>query len=188
MHDIDIRTYLQTTFDVEGIGWVNEVTIRDRRIDMVAMIDGVLTGIEIKAQHDTRRRLPAQKQRYKSRFRHLMMVTEESQLDEVLAGLPSCWGIWVATGTPGGITLERKKAPSRAASDPGKAQPKLLVEMMSVSELEAALGLAPDTERHKPELVPLMLKRSVPEIEAVFLAAQQQRKVPKRLQRAIEQP
>lgn len=188
MHDIDIRTYLQATFDVEGIGWVNEVTIRDRRIDMVAMINGVLTGIEIKAQHDKRTRLPAHKQRYKGRFRHLMVVTEESQLDEALAGLPPCWGVWVARETSGGIKLERKKAPARAASDPGKAQPKLLVEMLSVTELEAALGLPPDPERHKPELVPLMLKRSVPDIEAAFLAAQQQRKVSKRLQRAIEQP
>ena len=187
MDDIDIRTSLQATFDAEGIGWVNEVTIRDRRIDMVAMIDGVLTGIEIEAHPATLRRLPVQKRRYTSRFRHLVIATAESQLREVLAGLPPCWGVLVASWTPGGLTLERRKAPARAASDPGKAQPKLLVEMMSVSEIEAALGLAPDAARQKPDLVPLMLKRSVPEIEAAFLTAQQQRKVLKRPQRAIEQ-
>lgn len=137
MHDTEIRNHLHAVFDATGIGYVDEVTFGDRRIDMAAMLDGVLTGIEIKSAQDSLKRLPGQKRRFRSRFRHLVMVTEQKHLAGVLAGLPPWWGIWVADDADDVVTLEYLRAPR----DPDKAKIYLLAQALWVAELEKELGL-----------------------------------------------
>jgi hypothetical protein len=44
-----IRSYLHVRFDKHGAPWVDGVQLRNNRIDMILLVDGVLTGIEIKS-------------------------------------------------------------------------------------------------------------------------------------------
>ena len=170
MHDPDIRSHLHAAFAADGIAYVEEVTVRNNRIDMLAMLDGVLTGIEIKSSCDTLGRLPAQKRAYRSRFRHLIIVTEASHLAGVRAGLPPWWGIWLATAENSDVTLERSAAPARAAGDSGKAQPALLAALLFVAELKAALGLDPDCETRKAALIAQLCEQPIEQLEKLVLA------------------
>ena len=172
MHDTEIRNHLHAVFDATGIDYVDEVTFGDRRIDLAAMLDGVLTGIEIKSAQDSLKRLPGQKRRFRSRFRHLVMVTEQKHLAGVLAGLPPWWGIWVADDADGVVTLEYL----RAARDPHKSKTYLLAQALWVAELEAELGLESGSSLRKPELVQLLVEQGHERVEAALLAAVQARK------------
>ena len=172
MHDTEIRNHLHAVFDATGIDYVDEVTFGDRRIDLAAMLDGVLTGIEIKSAQDSLTRLPGQKRRFRSRFRHLVMVTEQKHLAGVLAGLPPWWGIWVADDADGVVTLEYL----RAARDPHKSKTYLLAQALWVAELEAELGLESGSSLRKPELVQLLVEQGHERVEAALLAAVQARK------------
>lgn len=177
MHDTEIRNHLHAVFDATGIGYVDEVTFGDRRIDMAAMLDGVLTGIEIKSAKDSLKRLPGQKRRFRSRFRQLVMVTEQNHLAGVLAGLPPWWGIWVASEADGVVTLDYLRAPR----DPQKAQAYLLAQALWLAELETELGLKPGGSLRKPELVELLVEQGPERVEAALLAAIQARKSASRL-------
>jgi len=172
MHDTEIRNHLHAVFDATGIGYVDEVTFGDRRIDMAAMLDGVLTGIEIKSAQDSLKRLPSQKRRFRSRFRHLVMVTEQKHLAGVVAGLPPWWGIWVASDVEGIVTLEYLRAPR----DSQKAQAYLLAQALWVAELKAELGLELDSSLRKPALVELLVEQGQERVEAALLTAVQARK------------
>ena len=172
MHDTQIRNHLHSVFDATGIDYVDEVTFGDRRIDLAAMLDGVLTGIEIKSAQDSLKRLPGQKRRFRSRFRHLVMVTEQKHLAGVLAGLPPWWGIWVADDADGVVTLEYLRAPR----DPDKAKIYLLAQALWVAELEKELGLDPGGSLRKPVLVDLLVEQGQERVEAALLAAVQARK------------
>jgi hypothetical protein len=81
MNAPDTRTLLHTHFDKQGAPWVDEIQINKNRIGMVAMVDGVLTGIEIKSGTDTLERLLAQLKAYRSRLRQVIVVIEEKHLD-----------------------------------------------------------------------------------------------------------
>jgi hypothetical protein len=41
MNDPEIRTRLHAHFDKQGAPWVDEITLGKRRVDMVALVDGV---------------------------------------------------------------------------------------------------------------------------------------------------
>lgn len=172
MHDSEIRNHLHSVFTAANVGYVDELTFGDRRIDMAAMLDGVLTGIEIKSAQDSLKRLPGQKRRFRSRFRQLVMVTEQKHLAGVLAGLPPWWGIWVASDLAGVVTLEYLRAPR----DPKKAQAYLLAQALWVAELKAELGLEPGSSLRKPALVELLVEQGQARVEAALLAAVQARK------------
>ena len=46
MNDPEIRTRLHAHFDKQGAPWVDEITLGKRRVDMVALVDGVLTRLD----------------------------------------------------------------------------------------------------------------------------------------------
>jgi hypothetical protein len=108
MNDPEIRTRLHAHFDKLGAPWVDEVAMGKRRIDMVAMVDGVLTGIEIKSGTDTLERLVAQLKAYRSRFRQLIVVIEEEHLESVVAAVPRWCGIWVAEQAGSAVYLKTR--------------------------------------------------------------------------------
>jgi hypothetical protein len=41
MNDPEIRTRLHAHFDKQGAAWVDEITLGKRRVDMVALVDGL---------------------------------------------------------------------------------------------------------------------------------------------------
>ncbi len=83
------------------------------RID-IAVINGKLSGYEIKSESDNLSRLPAQANYYNSIFGKLTLVVANKFLQQSLDIIPDWWGVIVAKrGTRDGIHLERVRPDSR---------------------------------------------------------------------------
>ena len=81
-----------------------------RRIDM-ALVNGELTGYEIKSDMDTLARLTGQAEAYGSVLDRAILVTTERHLEGALAMLPNWWGIIVAYAEQGNVLLETFRNP-----------------------------------------------------------------------------
>lgn len=77
------------------------------RID-IAVINGKLSGIEIKSDTDDLNRLPSQVKLYNSVFNQLSLVITKKHLKSSLALVSDWWGIVVATKGPRGGTCFHK--------------------------------------------------------------------------------
>lgn len=75
------------------------------RID-VAVINGRLSGFELKSNRDTLDRLPSQVELYSRVFDHVFLVAGEKHATRALDLIPAWWGLTVATCTSCGIALE----------------------------------------------------------------------------------
>ena len=81
-----------------------------RRID-VAVINGELTGYEIKSDLDTLTRLADQVNVYSDVFDKAVLVTTDRHLDNALPMLPNWWGITVARTDRDKVVLEEHRQP-----------------------------------------------------------------------------
>jgi hypothetical protein len=178
MNDPEIRTRLHAHFDKLGVPWVDEVAMGKRRIDMVAMVDGVLTGIEIKSGTDTLERLVAQLKAYRSRFRQLIVVIEEEHLESVVAAVPRWCGIWVAEQAGSAVYLKTRGRGCRRPQANRRGRVLELARLLRKAELCAALGVADDGGIARGELAArLVAERSVEEVEGTVLRVLRERKV-----------
>lgn len=174
MNDAEIRARLHAHFDREGSPWVDEVTTTDCRVDMLALVGGVLTGIEIKSGKDTLKRLDRQIANFERRFRQVLVVTEARHAPKVKAAVPGHCGIWVAEETPTGVFLRtRSRALGTRRPQPrGRGNPMRLLWLLRRAELVTALGedpAGPLTKRAAAEL--LRAERSVDAVERLVLDA-----------------
>jgi hypothetical protein len=84
------------------------------RIDL-AVVNGLMSGFEIKSDADTLERLPYQQEIYNRIFDNVVIVVGRSQLSKVKAVIPQWWGIWVAWNNT-------DKVEFRVAREPGENQ------------------------------------------------------------------
>lgn len=77
----------------------------DARID-VAVVNGSLTGYEIKSEADTLQRLPHQVSVYSRLLDQITLVSTERHLDKAKAMVPEWWGLSGATEAGGQVQLE----------------------------------------------------------------------------------
>ncbi|WP_051379612.1 sce7726 family protein [Bradyrhizobium murdochi] len=103
MRDFDVRKALRRDLDeqhrddartriVEEMGiWAGSV-----RVD-IAVINGELSGYEIKSARDTLARLPAQQTLYSQVFDRVTLVVAEHHAEKAAKLVPSWWGTLVAT-------------------------------------------------------------------------------------------
>ena len=177
MNDPEIRTRLHAHFDKQGAPWVDEITLGKRRVDMVALVDGVLTGIEIKSGADDLERLKGQLKAYRSRFRQLIVVIEEAHLESVVAAIPRWCGIWIAEEAPGGVYLKTRGRGCRKPQPNKRGKVLMLARVLRKEELCTALGLVDDESLRRGELAErLVATLSVEEVEACVVEALRQRK------------
>jgi hypothetical protein len=88
------------TLLVHELGLLGEV-----RVD-IAMVNGHLSGFELKSARDTLRRLPAQVDGYSKVLDFATLVVADCHRNESSALLPAWWGLTVATQDPdGGVAL-----------------------------------------------------------------------------------
>ncbi|WP_205446878.1 sce7726 family protein [Candidatus Frankia alpina] len=109
------------------------------RVD-VAVVNGHLTGYEIKGSTDTLRRLPGQVTVYSQVLDFAELVVAENHYERALDLLPDWWGVRVASGVDQVRLDGVRPARMNAAVDPG-ALVQLLWRDEALSEL-AARGLA----------------------------------------------
>jgi len=82
------------------------------RID-IAVINGELSGFELKSDRDTLDRLPLQADYYSRVFDRLTLVVGTRHVEKASVMLPDWWGITVATGTDAGVTLAEMRLADR---------------------------------------------------------------------------
>jgi hypothetical protein len=88
------------------------------RID-VAVINGELTGFELKSERDTLARLPLQVEIYNLVFDRLSLVTTERHAEKAKAVIPEWWGISLVGSHPENQCIsELRRAERNPARDP----------------------------------------------------------------------
>lgn len=80
------------------------------RID-IAVINGHIRGVEIKAEADTLERLPRQVAAYGEVVDKALLIVDPKHLDAAMAMVPAWWGVMVAErGTTKGVKFRRLRA------------------------------------------------------------------------------
>lgn len=147
MHDRDIRDAVHVMLskqhaDDVGTRVVDEMGIWSGtvRID-IAVINGSLTGFELKSDRDTLERLPSQAELYSRIFDQMYLVVGSRHYAKARKLVPAWWGITVAKqGTTGVELVERRSARINPKPDPVLLA-KLLWRQEALDVLEA-FGLA----------------------------------------------
>lgn len=140
------------------------------RVD-VCVINGSLSGYEIKSPRDNLDRLPSQVEHYGRVLDRATIVTSEKQLDRVSIRVPAWWGVWCATAEDAGVTLH----PVRAAMGNPGLDPESVAQLLCRDEAFDELrlrglhhGLSNAT---RWTLWDLLLERlSMPELQTVVRA------------------
>lgn len=117
MRDADIRSALHARLRSEhgsgqGTRYVDELGLCGTvRVD-VAVVNGTLSGYELKSDRDTLRRLPTQIEYYSKVLDHATLVVGEEHYvrTDGVASLPRWWGVIVASPSVKGVHLEEVRA------------------------------------------------------------------------------
>jgi len=107
----------------------------DARVD-VAVVNGSLSGYEIKSDRDTLVRLPNQLAAYELCFDTMTMVVGKKHVKKCRETLPKWWGIWEAVHTEKGVKFGCWREPM---PNP-KITPQRVVQLLWKNELREALG------------------------------------------------
>lgn len=104
-----------------------------RRVD-IAVLNGHLSGYEIKAESDTLTRLPGQAARYDQVFDYMTLVSTEKYLWKAAELLPEHWGLSLAYQAPTGVRFKAVRSPhiNRATDKASIAQLLWRDEMLSI--------------------------------------------------------
>ncbi len=115
MRDADIRPRLHRTLARKYARDPSTVIVDEfgiyngaHRMD-VAVVNGVLSGYEIKGPQDDLRRLPQQARAYGDVFDHVTLVADVKHLDAARHLLPEWWGLTVILRAPRSIQFELQR-------------------------------------------------------------------------------
>lgn len=86
------------------------------RLDL-ALVNGSLSGYEIKSDYDSLRRLPGQVERYAKVLDHVTLVASPKMLATARAHVPPWWGLIIATRQEGIVLFRQAR---RARRNPAK--------------------------------------------------------------------
>jgi hypothetical protein len=148
-HDPD--SYIVEEMDV----WSGTV-----RID-VAIINGSLSGYELKSDRDTLERLPHQRDIFGHVFDYLHLVVGKRHAEDAERLLPPWWGIKIAVMAGGGVAL----LPHREAAENPTPDPYLIAEMLSKDEainVLSAFGMDRGWKSKKIRLIHERLANEIP--------------------------
>lgn len=119
MRDVDVRRSLHAALEYEHRGddstlILDELGIANgrRRVD-VAVVNGELTGYEIKSAADTLARLAGQADLYNRVFDRMWLLAAPGHVDEALQKVPPWWGICDATMDRDGRVLVTARRDAR---------------------------------------------------------------------------
>lgn len=142
MKDWDIRIALCHQLRDEHAGQVDTLLIEEMgicqgsaRID-VAVLNGVISGFEIKSPSDTLLRLPNQRDAYNRVFDYVTIVTSAKYLEAIDKVVPAWWGLKQACcGPEGQVLLVNERDAQRNDS----LDPYALAELLWKEEVLAIL-------------------------------------------------
>jgi hypothetical protein len=139
VRDRDVRDVLYAQLWVEHRGAdtlvLDELDLcGSARVD-VAVVNGALSGFEIKSARDTLRRLPGQVDVYSEVLDFVTLVAAERHADEVEHLVPPWWSLCVASEVDGTVQLEEVR-PAEVNPNP---QASSIVQLLWRDEALAAL-------------------------------------------------
>ena len=147
VRDIDIRQALLAEMQMRhskepGTRVVEELSLCQgvSRVD-IAVVNGSLSGYEIKSEKDTLDRLPAQRDVYSLIFDYVTVVASRKHVSKVMEIVPDWWGIDIAESRGQKVELKKK----RKARLNKEIQPQALVQLLWKDEALSILeskGLA----------------------------------------------
>jgi hypothetical protein len=142
MRDHDIRQALRADLAErhrhEAALIVDELRLcqGDARVD-VAVVNGAITGYEIKSEHDTLRRLPKQLELYSRVCDFVVVVVGPRYCERVKARLPEWCGLVVATAdAAGAILFKAVREPQQNAQIDAESRAQLLWRDEAIAILE----------------------------------------------------
>lgn len=97
---------LDNTLFVDELGLCGEV-----RVD-VAVVNGALSGFELKSARDTLTRLPRQVRTYSQVLDYASIVTAENHMTGVLKIVPKWWGVYCVKGDIEHLKIMKMRPPS----------------------------------------------------------------------------
>jgi hypothetical protein len=142
MRDIDIRKALRSQVEHVHRGTntliLDELVLCDGsvRVDL-AVVNAVLHGYEIKSEHDTLARLPAQSCAYGRALERVTIVCSRRHLEAVTRIVPLWWGIQVAENAQDTVQLREVRGVSDNPNIEPFAQAQLLWRDEALAALEA---------------------------------------------------
>lgn len=141
MRDADVRAALHLLLREEHAHELPTTRVRNEfglcgmvRVD-VAVLNGHLAGYELKSASDTLARLPMQVSVYSRVLDRATLVVAERHLEAARRLLPDWWGIIVARGAAGAVTLVHERM---GLANPD-IRPEALVQLLWRDELLAEL-------------------------------------------------
>ncbi|MGM0694832.1 MAG: sce7726 family protein [Pseudomonadota bacterium] len=95
----------ENTLMLDELGILNGST----RID-IAVVNGEMTGFELKSEKDTLERLPAQRDLYNLVLDRVSLVVAETHQKEAIKIIPDWWGVWIAHPSKcGGVEVSQER-------------------------------------------------------------------------------
>lgn len=141
MRDADVRAAVREMLAAEHAGDEDTKIVEEMgiwsgsvRID-VAVINGQLTGYELKSDRDTLERLPAQAELYSRVFDKVCLVVGSKHAGKARRIVPRWWGVIVATASKGAVRLDH----AREANRNPNPDPLLVARLLWRSEALEAL-------------------------------------------------
>lgn len=118
MRDLDIRTGLHRELERVHRHYASETLLIDElglcqgnaRIDL-AVVNGSLSGYEIKSERDTLQRLPHQVEIYSRALDYVTIVASESHIDKTVKLIPEWWGMIAPLSEQGDISFRLVRQP-----------------------------------------------------------------------------
>lgn len=121
MRDRDVRESVWEWLEREHAGdsdtlMLNELGILNgsTRID-IAVVNGEISGFELKSERDTLDRLPTQRDLYNLVLDRVSLVVAENHHNEAVNIIPDWWGVWIASPLRDGrveVGQEREALPN----------------------------------------------------------------------------
>lgn len=144
MRDIDVRLAVRSRLVAEHEGDADTRIVEEMgiwhgsvRIDM-AVINGSLSGYELKSERDTLDRLPVQAGLYSRVFDQLHLVAASKHMRHAEAEVPDWWGLIIAHGERDGVQLELYRQPQQNPAVEAIQIARLLWKEEALELLEAA--------------------------------------------------
>ena len=131
----------------------------ERRID-VALLNGEISGFEIKSDEDTLFRLFGQADAYRKVLDRVTLVTTSRHKEKAISVLPLWWGVMVARQEQGSVILEPERAPDINTGLDPFALAQLLWRGEALDELKSR-GLSKGLSKKARHYVWLALAQSV---------------------------
>lgn len=168
MRDHDVRLAVRAQLESDHSGDLDTKIVEEMgiwsgsvRVDL-AVINGELSGFELKSARDTLNRLPQQSALYSQVFDRMTIVTAENHLTGCLRTVPSWWGIVIASGEAGSLINLHAIRTSEDNSDQSPLQIARLLWRPEVLDLLCKFGISKGYRSKSAEILHQHLANELP--------------------------